>query len=269
MKKKILLAVLFVMALGMHSCGDDDNPVKAEQIADYFVLHLTSNWTSESFTVDAETGAKIGDSEYIFTEINREATISSKPCFEFTAWDYDYLDTKDRSNPTYNYFYTEGNKLYTHSSLLRRYLGGNDLSDLLPIEFPDGWLLFIDNTKDEWEMLNIPIDNLAIEYEGQPGTLTGALTAIGSKAGNDVLNIQGTDYECRKYVISFKLEGNLDIGLPIQIPLVGTLDLTIWLGKDTGLLKQTLSPFEIKIANEVVQKIDGSESVVIEFDLNK
>ena len=265
MKKTLLFAAFIAMALGFYSCSDD-NPVSSTQVDEYFVLHKTANWTSEVYTVDSETGENTGDPTYVYTSIDRETTRSNKDCFEFSSWDYDYLGDQSKSDPTYSYFYTENNKLYTHSNLINRYIGSDELGNLLPIIIPDGWLLFVDGDNDTWEMLSMDVDDLVVPFMGQDVTVENAKFIVtGSQEGDDVLTVDGTDYECKKFVITFALTGDV-----FTQPLTGKLDMTLWLGKEVGMLKQTISPFEITVAETTsLMKFDGTSSTVIEFDLNK
>lgn len=264
MKKNLILLIAIIMVVvSLPSCSEEDSPTNgSSDITNYFPMILNAWWKYENHVIDSETNQPTGEAEYDSMAVTKNDAVKlDSTAYEFTTWD---IVNGQAENPTMDYFYKEGKKLWAFSDLINSQLDlGVELP--LPLELEDMWVLVADPDGTQWKIYEKDIPKTTIDLDGNEAEFTGTFEITNTNAGTEDIEIGGDTFSARKYRIAFNILGNaVPLAFPVPIAVTMKTVYSVWFVEDIGLVKTYLEPVVITVAGEIASTFDGSQSVLME-----
>ncbi len=253
MKSKILIIVAVALAFYLSSCSSDDNSTNPTPTGDYYKLSTNNFWVYTTTDTDPETNETTTskDSTIILSQEVKEG----KSAFKMKT----FTDGEDMGE---SHQYSENGVLYT---LLTDFLPDDGLIPIPDDQFDNAWIKIADPNVSKWELINLNLTDVPLDFEGTPLKLSGTLKLEGVRSDKVIINVLGKDYTTQKYTINSIIEATTSFsGVPITIK--ATIPTHFYYADGIGLVKSQTESVEISLL-AFTFKTPASESILINYNV--
>jgi len=253
MKSKILLIVAVALAFYLSSCSSDDNSTNPTPTGDYYKLSTNNFWVYTTTDTDPETNETTTGKDS--TVILSQETKEGKSAFKMKT----FTNGEDTGE---THQYSENGVLYT---LLTDFLPDDGLIPIPDDQFDNAWIKIADPNASKWELINLNLTDVPLDFEGTPLKLSGSLKLEGVRSDKVIVNVMGKDYTTQKYTINSIIEATTSFsGLPITIK--ATIPTHFYYADGIGLVKSQTESVEISLL-AFAFKTPASESILINYNV--
>jgi len=253
-----LISFCILTLMVITSCSDKStNPTTTKT---YFPLKTGSWWTYENYSLD-NTGKRKTETIYIDSIAVTGSTLKlEKNATVLTSFEKG-VKTED------NYFYSDGQKYYAHSSFVQPDLSKTSFN--FPINLDDQWLVIADFNSTEWSLTTKQISNADFPVPGL-GTakINGTLTIKGQMGTTKVMTIEGVinNATANEFKLIYSFSGKISIGI-LPFDLKFTVYAHNWYVENIGLVQSVTDPLKISIPNIYSVDIDGTEAYLLKANI--
>lgn len=268
--KYILLISLLIFTV---SCSDDDDNKKSTSTTNYYPLTSGSYWVYLKAEVKAD--GSLGSTIYERNEVSETEVISGKNTTKINTYEGDAPNNIGIEVIESNNYYSENGKTYASISYIDRLLSVEALGVNIPKPTNVDFIKLIDENASSWNVIEIPLNELPLQYQGQEIRLTGKATLKAKSLGeklytNLALSLNGNS---AAYEYEFEISGNVSFIIVGQNVPAGTISIksTIerWFMKDVGQVKRVDSAIEISSTgtiSTILNTLDKFSSSVYELN---
>lgn len=239
---------LFFISAGfimLSACSDDDdNPVTPNdktKYDSYFPMSAGSWWIYETYDLNQDQSRNLSTLEFDSVAVTGTETIDGKTASVFSTW-----TEGEKQNDKYHY--VEESKLYINASAL--------LPATLPKEIDLGSELVIlaDFFGSTWTLKTQAIDDIDATFGDYDVTLNGTLTISGAKKGTETITVDGIDYNCQEFELSYNYAGKIKyMGYPLDINF--TLKRHFFFADGKGLIQDLFESNKVSISVPIIGEI--------------
>lgn len=267
MKSLFTLLTLSLLTLIFVSCSDD--AVNPEDGTDLLLpLKTGTYWIFEQYSLDSLNNRTQSTPEIIDSiAITGTAVKLDKMASVFST----FRKLGQPAEVPNQFYYTENQKIYTHSDFINNMINFSSLPVDLPIKIEEQWLLMIDPNVETWDIYQRTFSNDTVDFQGMATlVLNGTMTIKGKKAGTETLKVDGKDHKAHKYTLTISADLNVKVSIPgnpitIDDKIKFTRNFHLWFINKGGNVKQYLETLNLKIPFVGNQVINGYEATAVRY----
>jgi len=260
------IAALIIAAFIFNAC-DEDTPVQPGADKNYFPQKVGSYRIFNNYVLDKTTSARVGEPKRDSVVVTGTTTKAGKSGYVYAS--YIHNESGEYEKAGENYYYTDGNKYYAHSTLVTSVLENPELPLALPIEIGDEWLLIANMDATNWDVFSQDIVDAPLSFSGITGSLEGKFTIKGSRGAIETVETaeKGT-HQAQKVTTTIEMNAIINTIVLGSKQKVGDMKFTAkihnWYVDGVGSIKSITEPVII-VSPLGNLEFEGSESSPITF----
>ena len=165
------------------------------------------------------------------------------------------IDSTGISKGDSSFYHTEKLKVFTYSNYFSNLLG--NFSSSLNIPINEQWVKLVDGEDEDWKVIEQDIPETEI-FSGVK--MKGNVTILGTKSGNETIQAESQNYNCRKFVLKMTFSGNVTI-FNFTYPIILERNTLLYFADNLGLIKSVIEPMKVPLLP--VPPLDGEERILI------
>lgn len=263
MQNLIKFLIIAFMATAFVACQDDDDDDPDPDVQEnYYPMGEGSNWVYSVNEVDANN-----DLSFLYFEknmIDGQQSVDGKMTNVMKTYQAQSTDGFGSSEDSKNYYYTENNKVYASIAYVEQLLTFESFGGLsFPLNTNEKFVKLLDKDVDSWDIIEIPYNNLPIEYSNTSLNFTGTIKLTAKRLGmksynNAALSLAG---EALAIEYSFVLSGNVSIAaFPAGTISIGSKSEQ-WYMNNVGMVKRVDSAVSLDGTGTIQQFISQVEDI--------
>jgi len=255
--KYLLIISLLVFAASCAEDDDDDKKTPTDTTTNYFPLASGSYWVYSRADVDAE--GNVGTPTYEREEVDMEEVVAGHNTTKVNTYESDAPNNFGSEASASNNYYNDNGKVYASISFVEQLLTVEALGITIPLNTEINFIKLIDVNASSWDVIEIPFNDLPLEFNGMNINFTGTakLNAkyLGEKAySNTTLSLNGN---VAAFEYGFEITGNVKLAGFDAGTITVKSTIERWYMKDIGQVKRVDSAVNITGTGQVAGLISG------------
>jgi len=255
--KYLLIISLLVFAASCAEDDDDDKKTPTDTTTNYFPLASGSYWVYSRAEVDAE--GNVGTPTYEREEVDMEEVVAGHNTTKVNTYESDAPNNFGSEASASNNYYNDNGKVYASISFVEQLLTVEALGITIPLNTEINFIKLIDVNASSWDVIEIPFNDLPLEFNGMNINFTGTakLNAkyLGEKAySNTTLSLNGN---VAAFEYGFEITGNVKLAGFDAGTITVKSTIERWYMKDIGQVKRVDSAVNITGTGQVAGLISG------------
>jgi hypothetical protein len=262
MQNLIKFLIIAFIATAFVACQEDDNDDKDPDVQEnYYPMGDGSSWVYSVNEVDANN-----ELSFLYFEknmIDGQQTVDGKMTNVMKTYQAQSSDGFGTSEDSKNYYYSENDKVYASIAYVEQLLTFESFGLSFPLNTEEKFVKLLDKGVDSWDVIEIPYNNLPIEYANTSLNFTGSIKLTAKSLGmksysNAELSLAG---EALAIEYSFVLSGNVSLaGFPAGTISIGSKSEQ-WYMNNVGMVKRVDSSVSLDGTGTIQQFISQIEDI--------
>ncbi len=255
--KYLLIISLLAFAVSCAEDDDDDKKTPTDTSTNYYPLASGSYWVYSRAEVDAE--GNVGTPTYEREEVDMEEVVAGHNTTKVNTYESDAPNNFGSEASASNNYYNDNGKVYASISFVEQLLTVEALGITIPLNTEINFIKLIDVNATSWDVIEIPFNDLPLEFNGMNINFTGTAKLkakyLGEKAySNTTLSLNGN---VAAFEYAFEITGDVKLSFVDAGTITVKSTVERWYMKDIGMVKRSDSAVNVTGTGTVASFIDA------------